>query len=250
MAQADDHWPKIVPILFDVHRPFHDARAWGIMLQVLEWLGPRLSAIAIGGDFADAYNISQYPKSPMVGKLFQDEVHSVDQGIRQLEYFKVPIGYYAGNHEHRLERKFPELCGVLSWDRLLTLSERGIKWIDFDAHQGHKLYNSNLWIKHVPETEGKYPATFTAERTGLSFVTGHVHRFQIYYVKFFDRLVKCYSSGFLGDIRSGVFDYVKGFHKWHLGFLIATIEKDGSFTVDPVSIENNQTIFWGKTFRG
>ena len=219
------------------------------MLQVCDFLGPRLSAIAIGGDFADGYNISQYPKSPMIVKMFQDEVASVDLGLQQLECFKVPIGYYMGNHENRLERKFPDLVKVLSWDRLLNFTERGIKWSEFNSFQGHQLYESQLWIKHVPETEGKYPATFTAERTGLSFVTGHVHRFQIYYMKFFDRIVKCYSSGFMGDVKSGVFNYVKGFHKWHIGFLVATINEDGTFAVDPVSIENGRALFWGKSFR-
>lgn len=244
-------WPKKVGLLFDVHRPFFSAKGWNIALDVFSYIG--VDSICIGGDFADFYNISSYGKSAKVKQSFEEEILSINKGLDQLEKFDVPIAYLEGNHEFRLQKRIDEnpwLFGALDCQRLFKFESRRISWHPYNTSQSVPLWGSNLLVKHVPESSGKYPAATTAERSGCSFITGHVHRAQTYYLKLFDRLVSCYSSPTLCDFENEkeVFGYIPGFHKWHLGFVVAVIDQDGTFEVDLVVIDKGKAMLWGKKF--
>jgi len=170
---------RLEPILIvsDAHRPYHDERAWQLMLKVGRDIKPQ--HIVVIGDLADFYAVSSHSKNPLRTQQLADELISVNKGLDELDGLKAKNKkFIAGNHEDRLTRylqdKAPELFDTVGIPQLLKLEERGWDYTPYKSDT--KLGRVNF--THDVGAAGRN-ATFKALDTYQhSIVTGHTHRMQ------------------------------------------------------------------------
>ena len=170
---------KLEPALIvsDAHRPYHDERAWQLMLKVGKAIKPH--HLIVIGDLADFYTVSSHSKDPQRALKLDEELAGVNAGLDELDALKAKNKkFIAGNHEDRLTRylkdKAPELFSMVNIPALLKLNERG--W-DYTAYKADtKIGRVNF--THDVNAAGRN-ATFKALDTYQhSVVTGHTHRMQ------------------------------------------------------------------------
>lgn len=230
---------KLKSALFvpDTHAPFHDRRAWGLMLKVGKAIHPHY--LRVIGDLADFYAVSSHSKSPDRTHSLEQEVDDVHACLDDLDALGAKDKeFIAGNHEDRLTRylqdKAPELFGLVSIPDLLKLKARGWGYI------GYKDYSKlgKLHLTHDVGASGRN-ATFRALDTFQhSNVTGHSHRMQ-YIVE--GNAVGEYKVaaqfGWLGDRKK--IDYMhraKVNKDWALGFGVGYVSDAGIAYLTPVPI--------------
>lgn len=234
-SQADLKPILIVP---DTHIPFHDARAWELLLKVGKALKPHY--LVTIGDLADFYSVSSHSKDPRRVTQLDAELEEVHKALDQLDALGAKDKrFIAGNHCDRLTRylqdKAPELFNVVGIPELLKLKERG--WDYTPYKQDTKI--GKLHLTHDVGVAGRN-ATFKALDTYMhSIVTGHTHRLQ-YIVE--GNAVGEYKVsamfGWLGDAEK--VDYmhrVNVLKNWTLGFGVGYVdEKSGVVYLTPVPI--------------
>jgi predicted phosphodiesterase len=243
---------KLEPILIisDTHRPYHDVKAWGLMLQVGQKLQPK-HLITIG-DFVDFFSVSSHSKNPTRKSQLQDEIDDALNGLDELDGLgasnKIYIG---GNHEDRLTRylqdKAPELFNVVRIPDLLSLESRGWKYIPYKSH----VKIGKLHLTHDVGAAGR-SATFKALDTYQhSIITGHAHRLQ--YIVEGNAVGEFKLSaqfGWLGD--SNQIDYLSRAtvnKNWALGFGAGYINPDdGIAYINPIPIINYTCVWNGELF--
>lgn len=237
-------------IIPDCHIPFHNRRAFRLMLKAALLLKP--FATIILGDFGDNYSLSSHLKKPVRHMQLHDEIGAVQTCLDQVEE---AIGdshktYICGNHEDRLERylahKAPELYETVSIPDLLDLEKRGWKWIPYrDYAMLH-----DLLITHDIRRSGKYAGLQAFEQTGMSTLIGHIHRIQVFVTSSLTRktVFQSGSVGWLGDWQAAS-DYM---HKatfkrdWALGFGVAYFFRKKLIKLDAIPIINNRCILEGQ----
>jgi hypothetical protein len=216
-----------VLIVPDTHRPYHDQRAWDLMLRVGRDIQPH--HLVVIGDLADFYTVSSHSKNPQRALQLDEELVDVNKGLDELDALgAVEKKFIAGNHEDRLTRylqdKAPALFSMVQIPELLRLEQRG--W-DYTAYKDDtKLGRVNL--THDVAAAGRN-ATFKALDTYQhSVVTGHTHRMQ--YVVEGNATGEYKLSamfGWLGD-RTKI-DYMHRalvYKNWALGFGVGYVHAD------------------------
>lgn len=247
---------KCAGIIPDTHRPFHDKRAYALMLQVFMYFG--LDELVILGDYADIYNLTGHGKDASVVTSLVSEIEDVNSGLDELDakFPKVKKVYLQGNHEYRFERyinnECPELFGVTQFDFLLNISMRpNWKYINYGPNQRYKVLNSYLTARHEPLASS---AKATASKALCSLIYGHIHRIEESHLVGLDGSNHvCFSVGWLGDKSlDKIFGYVKTHHQWQLGFgLVYVDDKSGYFYHQKIHILDNYTcVVNGKLFKG
>lgn len=88
----------------DVHRPYHDKRAWKLFMQVAKEFKP--DTIVSIGDFGDFYSVSSHSKALNRDRKLKWEVASVNEGLDELDTLGASRKIFIeGNHclspEHR-----------------------------------------------------------------------------------------------------------------------------------------------------
>lgn len=248
---------KLYGIVMDTHRPYHNRRAYALMLKIFHDL--KINGLYLIGDYADFYGVNGHgPKHPRITQMMVDEIDDVNKGLDELDkYFpRIPKHYIEGNHEWRLERylinKAPELYGIYDIKHLFKMHERvNWRWYDYGPHQKTKVGGSKLWIRHEPPP-GQIPQIPKA--AGCNLVFGHIHRIvEVHNVtlKGDNHVAVC--GGWMGDARMDkIFGYVKGHHAWQMGFVLVWVdEKSGYFYHHKVHIQENYTAsVSGKLYRG
>lgn len=225
------------------------------MIEVSLYLG--IEEIVLLGDYCDFYAVSRYPKDPRVGVLLSEEIDSVRAGLDQLDslFPEAKKVYLEGNHEARLEsyliNQAPALFGVTECRELFGLSQRP-KWtyIPFDRHQQYSVLGTPLLAFHRPKASS--PKLHIA-RTLVSSVYGDIHKIEEARAKGLDGAdYVAFCPGWLGDVRSRVFDYMASTPQWQTGFAIVSVEPNSnSFHHEIINIKDNYTaITHGKVFKG
>jgi len=179
MATKKQTKAKLRPYLFisDAHRPYHDERAWRLVIEVGKDLKPY--GIVCIGDFADFYSVSSHSKDPARRASLAEELMEVHSGLNDLDSLGAADKHYiGGNHEDRLTRylrdKAPELFGVTDIPSVLNLGGRGWNYTPYKEYTKR----GKLHMTHDVGTAGRY-ATFKALDTFQhSIITGHAHRLQ------------------------------------------------------------------------
>ncbi len=162
-------------IVADAHRPYHDQRAWDLMLQVGRSLKPH--HVIVNGDLADCYAVSSHSKDPGRKLKFKEELVNVRLGLDQLEALGAAnYQFIAGNHEDRFTRfladRAPELYGIVDVPTMLQLEARGWGYTPYKEHtQLGKLY-----ITHDVGTAGRYATYKALDAYQHTIITGHTHR--------------------------------------------------------------------------
>jgi len=248
---------KLALLIPDTHRPYHDKRAYNLMLEVATYYKNELAEIVIGGDYADFYSVMSHTKDPRVPSMLMDEVVDVLAGLQEFDdLFPDAVKVFIeGNHEYRLERylcdKAPALFGVTSTYSLLEFERRNNwQFISYGPNQKHKIIGSKLTARHEPLSSS---AKATAAKALCSLVYFHIHRIEESHIVGLDGTNHvCFSVGWLGDKRlDKIFSYVKGHHQWQLGFGLAWVDKNtGFFYHQKIHILENYTcVIDGKLFK-
>ncbi len=242
---------KPLLIVPDTHRPYHDKRAWALMLQVAKAIKP-YHIICIG-DLADFCSVSSHSKDPSRTKNLEFEMQDVQRGLDDLDALGAPDKrFIGGNHEDRLHRylqdKAPELFDTVSIPGILRLKERGWSYIPYkdDTRIGKMFFTHDVGVAGRNST---FKALDTYQH---SIVTGHAHRLQ-YCVE--GNAVGEYKLsaqfGWLGDASK--IDYM---HKvnvrknWALGFGIGYHDTiSGIVYLTPVPVVKYTACVNGKIYR-
>lgn len=235
-------------IIPDTHRPFHNVKAYNLMLKVAKDLKPQ--EIVILGDYADFYSVSSHSKDPSVFGMLADEISDVLDGLQELSdlFPRAKKVFIQGNHEYRLERYLvdnaPALFGITDTRNLLNLDKMpNWTYVSYGPNQAYKVLGSYLTARHEPLASN---ARLTAAKALCSLVYGHIHRIeQSHIVGLSGTNHVCFSVGWLGDKRKDkIFGYVKNHHQWQLGFgLVYASKKTGYFYHQEVHILDH-----GKTY--
>ena len=161
----------------DTHAPYHDKRAFALMLKVARKLKPH--TIIANGDIADFYAVSSHSKDPERGLRFLEEVRQVNRDILDpLDKLGAQKKILTlGNHEDRLRRylqdKAPEFSGVVTIPQLFNLDARGWELVPYksDVRVG------KLNITHDVGSAGRYNVFKCLDTYQGNIHTGHTHRF-------------------------------------------------------------------------
>lgn len=248
---------KTALLIPDTHRPYHDRRAYNLMIKVAKEIS--LSEIVLLGDYADIYALNAHGgKNPTLPTTLIDEIEDVNKGLDELDtlFPKVKKVFIQGNHEFRFERYLlnncPELFGITEFKNLIKIDMRkNWSYIHYGPNQSYKILNSKLTARHEPLASS---AKATASKALCSLVYGHIHRIEESHLVGLDGTNHvCFSVGWLGDKRNDtIFGYVKGHHQWQLGFgLVYTNEDTGYFYHQKIHILDDYTcVVNGKLFKG
>ena len=245
---------KLEPLLTvpDAHIPYHDTRAWNLMLSVARDLKPK--HIITIGDLLDFYTVSAHSKDPHRANRLAEEISAGNACIDQLDALKatnkIAIG---GNHSDRLQRylqdKAPELFDIISVPGLLRYKERGWRWVPYK--EDIKL--GKCYFTHDIGSAGRN-AVFTAlDMYQHSIVTGHTHRMQ--YIVEGNAVGEFKLSaqfGWLGDAKKVDYMHRAQVNKnWALGFGIGYLDPEtGIVYMTPVPIIKYTCAVNGKLYRG
>lgn len=231
---------KIVLLIPDTHRPYHDRRAYALMIRAFQDIVKKYWDMAdfeimILGDYGDFYATSGHDKHPMVQQNLVLEVEDVIAGLDELDNL-FPFAkktYIEGNHEFRLERylcnKAPALFNVTSTEHILKMSQRpNWTFVHYTPGQQISVGGSLLKARHEPLSSS---AKATASKAICSLVYGHIHRLEESHVVGLDGSNHvCFSVGWLGDKRNDkIFGYVKGHHQWQMGFGLVFVDTETKY---------------------
>lgn len=247
-------------IIPDCHIPYHDRKAYKLMLLVAKFLNKIgfLKEIVILGDYADIYCLHGHgSKDPTLKLMLKDEIELVNKCLDELDklFPKVKKVYLQGNHEYRFERYIqsncPELFGITDFKHIIKMHERNNwKYVYYSPNQSYKVLGSKLTARHEPLASS---AKATAAKALCSLVYGHIHRIEESHIVGLDGTNHvCFSVGWLGDKRNDkIFGYVKSHHQWQLGFGVVFVDpKTKYFYHQKINILDNYTcVFNGKTFK-
>lgn len=233
-------------VIPDCHRPFHDKRAWGVMIKAAKRFCP--NKIIVLGDFLDCYSISAHDKDPRRIKQLSEEATVGREGLEELEALGADKLFFdEGNHEDRLRRylmqKAPELYDSVSTDSLLQLRAHGWKLQPYGTHNNvGKLYHT-----HDVGYAGKHAVVHTGAAFQRSVVFGHTHRLAVNYFGSVDgKRHFAASLGWLGDINEAKYLPAAKKAEWQLGFGLVRVERGGNIHIQPVPIVDYRCVIEGK----
>ena len=237
-------------IFSDAHRPYHDERAWQLMLQVGRWLKP--THLVVNGDLADFYAVSSHSKDPRRVKSLDAELADVNKGLDELDALGATFKHLiSGNHEDRLARylqdRAPELFTMFELPKLFNLKGRG--WL-YTPYKDHTKVGK-LHLTHDVGAAGRYASFKALDTYQHSISTGHTHR--LCYVVEGNAVgefkLSC-SFGWLGDASK--VDYmhrVSVLKNWTLGFGVGYIHREtGVAYLTPVPIIDYTCVVNGTYF--
>lgn len=249
---------RLAVLIPDTHRPYHNRKAYNLMIKIMEDLKDQIDEIVILGDYADFYFCNSHGKSPDMLNTLVKEIVDVNEGLNELDHKfpEIKKVFLEGNHEFRLERylasKAPDLFGLTSVEHILEFNRRtNWKFISYGHNQAHKVLGSKLYARHEPLASS---AKATASKALCSLVYGHIHRIEESHIVGMDGTNHVsFSLGWLGDKRNeSIYGYVKSHHQWQMGFgLVWVDEKTGYFYHEKIHILDNMTaVVNGKLYKG
>lgn len=244
--------PRLSPVLIipDVHVPYHDTKAWKLMLKVGAFFKPKY--VIVLGDFGDFYAVSDFQKDPSRASQLDVEVEACNEALDQLDALGASNKYFiAGNHCARLERylktRAPELFSMIKVEQLFKLRQRNWKYTPYrdDVRIG------KVYFTHDIGVAGRTTVFKTLDTYQHSIITGHTHR--LAYVVEGNATGESILSaqfGWLGDVSK--VDYmhrIKAEKDWALGFGVGYFREDNGFMyLQPVPIVEYSCVVEGRLF--
>ena len=236
----------------DVHAPFHDKRAWKLVLAALADFKP--TTVVSLGDFVDFFSVSHWSKDPLRALNLKDELDLAEGMLDEVQARSAGarLVYVAGNHEDRLQRylqdKAPELIQLVSVPKQLHLADRGWEYVPYK--QSIKI--GKLHVTHDVGSAGRYNVYKALDTFQSPVATGHTHR--LGYVVEGDATGDSQVSaqfGWLGDVEQ--VDYmhrVKARRDWTLGFGYGYINpRTGYAYLVPVPIVDYTAVVEGRLYK-
>ncbi len=125
--------------------------------------------------------------------------------------------------EHFIQEKADQFAGIITWQSLLELDKKGIKFVD----SNQLMFCHGTWIAHGHEIKvngGANPAVALMNKTLTNTCMGHLHRTQTIQKKTLDgEFLRADVIGTLSKLKRGYSPYSQSNH----GF--AFIHEDGEF---------------------
>jgi predicted phosphodiesterase len=241
---------KSILIVPDVHRPYHDKRAWELLMKVGKDLKP--DTLVVMGDFADCASISKYSKDPSRLIRLPEEIADVKAGLRDLQSLKAKRKVFClGNHEQRVETYLrdtaPELFGIVTIDSLFELQANKWEVVPYK----HDIRIGKLFFTHDVGSTGRNSTQKAIDAYNSSVVIGHSHRLN-YLVEGNAKGEKKVAAqfGWLGDASK--IDYMHQLAVktgWALGFGLGYInDKTGVVYLTPIPIVGYSCVVNGRLF--
>ena len=233
----------------DCHHPFHNVKAWRLMLKAARVFKPHI--LVVLGDFGDCYSISFHDKDPDRKNIFEWELGEINKGLDELDALGAKTKHFvAGNHEHRLDRflrtQAPPLYSMMRIEKLLRLKERGWAYTPYQR-------SIKIGKLHVTHDEGN-AGDRAHEKARASFegntVIGHTHRAAVSYRgNASGRSHVGAMFGWLGDVEQ--IDYVHRVRaqQWQLGFGVGYLLRNGVVHLQAVPIIDGTCVVNGKAVR-
>ena len=246
--------PDLERVLFvsDCHIPYHDKRAYELMLKVAKEFKP--NHVIVLGDFIDMYTVSDHSKDPNRALKLDTEAQEAKKELARLKELGAQNNVFiAGNHEDRLTRylqdKAPELFNIISIPHILGLDKIGFQYVPYKDN--YKL--GKLHVTHDCGNAGRYAVQKALDTFQKNIVLGHLHRLS--YVVEGNAEGESHvgaSFGWLGDSEQADYMHrVKARRDWSLGFGIGYLSKDTGFVyVLPVPIVEYTCVIGGQLFVG
>lgn len=235
----------------DAHIPFHNVKAWNIMLNVAADLN--VDGISNVGDMADFYAVSSHRKDPNRMLGFDKELEVVNECFDELDSLGAKRKeFFGGNHEDRLIRylqdRAPELFNLVQIPDLFHLEDRGWEYTPYKESK----QIGKIWATHDIGVSTKYAVFRAAETFMHSNVTGHTHRMtQTIQGDATGKKFISTSFGWLGDPEQCDYMHkVKARRDWANGFGIGYMNKDtGDTYFQPIPIFDDQAVVNGKIYK-
>jgi hypothetical protein len=237
------------------HAPFDNKHMTNGMIELMKDLGDKLAGIHLIGDFLDLNSLSSHDRGqkPLPGITLSSEYEG---GNRILDRFDAALpvkcikNYMYGNHEDRYLRYMSSSdhsklgSSLISPEEGLNLSARGYNVFTNWKKDKIKLGN------HLDLIHGEFCNIHTAKkhldsfRGSIMFV--HTHRIQTH----IESKVGGFNIGFGADKDSPVFNYATRAMKevWANGFALVTIDEDGFFHVNQITMFNDCFYYNGKKY--
>lgn len=239
----------IVP---DTHAPYHDERAWKLVLKVARQFKPNI--LIHQGDLADCYSLSAHSKDPTRMAKWVDE-RAVARRLRgQLDRLGAERKVFTeGNHEFRmvryLQEKAPELDGIITMDDELQMSANGWEYVPYRDHT--KI--GKVYFTHDTGHSGKYVTARALETFQHSVSIAHHHAIQ--FAVEGDATGKYRVGamfGWLGDPKQADYMHrIKVKRNWAPGFGIGYRDtKTNVVYLVPCPIVNYTACVEGRLYRG
>jgi predicted phosphodiesterase len=244
---------KKVLLIPDTHAPYHNKRAWRLMLRVAQAWKPDI--IVILGDFGDFYTVSKFGKDPKRKLQLEDEVEECNRLLDNLDALGAKLKIFIeGNHEHRLnnfiKEKAPELNGLTKdVKEAFKLKERG--WVHVSYRDHYRL--GKVFLTHDVHATGRNAVHKVMDIYQHSAITGHTHR--IGYAVEADGIgepILSATFGWLGDITKIDYQHkITATKAYVLGFGIGYLEEpSGILFASPVPIVHYKCQVEGKVYNG
>lgn len=243
--------PQRILICPDVHVPYHDGLAWETFLTVgREW---RPDILVILGDFADFYQVSDYPHDPNRRLTFQDEVRLTNEELDRVMSLHVPrVIFLEGNHETRLarliQRESRALHGVVDVKQLFHIEARRFEWVPYTHHATIGKLN----FAHDVGRSGVYAARQSVQDFGHNIIFGHTHRAACHYENtVLGEKHVGWTMGWLGDPNA--IDYrhrSRVLRENQHGFGVAYMDETGVGWVNFVPIISGRACVDGRIYSG
>lgn len=246
----------------DVHFPFEDQAALGVLRQVARDLRPeRLVCL---GDVMDFWELSDH-RSPSTER--PDLQATIEAGASHLSDMVALSGakdaiFLGGNHEDRWARLLGRARDDLRFRHLLSLPKIK-RAMEFEEVVGFE----DLGYSYTPYVEGKpyiengtllythgtltnqYVARTMLEKYGKNVVFGHMHRIQNHT----KRDLKGQEAGWCIGCLCTLDPHYEVFANWHQGFAVVTWEKVGGewlFNLEQVRIHDGRAIWRDRVYQG
>jgi predicted phosphodiesterase len=239
-------------VLNDIQIPFQDRKVLNkLVLPFIEELRP--DGVILNGDVVDCYSISTFDKNPLTKAGLSLEIRESQQLMRRLA--KVPTKIWlGGNHEDRLRRlvwKNPYLLGsvdaktraklvqVLDFPEMFGLGEHGFEWLPY----GGRYMLGKLLVTHgsMVRTHSGDTARAHLAKYGTSVLIGHTHRGGTSYKTDARGVHVAYENFCLCSLKP---EYAQD-PNWQHGFSVVHVFPNGFFNVQPITIINRRTFFFG-----
>lgn len=217
-------------IISDLHVPDQNIKALELIYRFIKQYKP--TTLHILGDFLNFPTLSAWPQDPHYHVSLSDEISEGHQILSKLvKLANCEVLWYEGNHENRLLRYLSrnaaqlallEIEGeqVVSIPHLFKLRELGVKYIENEFRDGVLYHHGQLC-----RAKSGYTAHGNMEKSGVSVLSGHVHRLALVFKSLYDRTLFGMETGCLCNKMPTPY-YGTMVKDWSLGF--ATIDVIGS----------------------
>ena len=237
-------------IISDMHVPFHDPKAVGVMMKMLKYYKPQ--NVVMNGDMLDCFTLSRFSKEPQEPEAFKRQLVELCGYITQIQRTSNVI-MIEGNHEARLSRYIndnaPDLAGLLSMESLLArYLKKKISYVRTTPGQSMTTWgdNNNLLIGHFAKAAKNccYTVKMLVEEYQTNIVQAHTHRLGQYAIRGYGHTLRGFENGCLCDLNP---EYTLC-PNWQQGFLIYT-HSQGMWNMESVTIHEGRALFRGKVFK-